>query len=122
MALGAIEGISKFVTGSLISLLEQKLMDCNKGLTTKGCRGGQGALEVVMGKVVNCNFCFFEVNGLQKVTEIRYEEAEADAASFMEAQKGEYVASSCDVATMNWKDGLAKYETEGSPGPAKGIN
>ena len=35
-AIGAIEGISKFVTGSLISLLEQKLMDCNKGVTAAG--------------------------------------------------------------------------------------
>ncbi|KAL6184066.1 hypothetical protein ACLB2K_045470 [Fragaria x ananassa] len=101
-AIGAIEGISKFkfVTGSLISLLEQELMDCNKGLTTRGCRRLQGRTIDQMvasqrsigtrdGKVYVFSFkksilllevaSFFEVNDLQKVTERRYEEAEADA-------------------------------------------
>ncbi|XP_062024160.1 cysteine proteinase COT44-like [Rosa rugosa] len=49
-AIGAIEGINKIVTGSLISLSEQELMDCNKGLTTRGCSGGQvaSAFQFVM--------------------------------------------------------------------------
>ncbi|KAL6228257.1 hypothetical protein ACLB2K_002211 [Fragaria x ananassa] len=51
-AIGAIEGISKFkfVTGSLISLLEQKLMDCNKG--SIGSRDGKGS-----GLQFLVNFC-----------------------------------------------------------------
>ena len=38
-ATGAIEGINKIVTGSLISLSEQELVDCDTNYNT-GCNGG----------------------------------------------------------------------------------
>jgi C1A family cysteine protease len=36
---GSVEGINSIVTGSLISLSEQELVDCDKG-EDKGCQGG----------------------------------------------------------------------------------
>ncbi|KAK9947011.1 hypothetical protein M0R45_012448 [Rubus argutus] len=49
-ATGAIEGINKIVTGSLISLSEQELIDCYKDHTTTGCRGGvvSGAFQFII--------------------------------------------------------------------------
>ncbi|KAF9619253.1 hypothetical protein IFM89_005807, partial [Coptis chinensis] len=38
-AVGAIEGIHKIVTGSLVSLSEQELLDCEKSFNS-GCSGG----------------------------------------------------------------------------------
>ncbi|KAL2892777.1 putative cysteine protease RD21C [Bienertia sinuspersici] len=38
-ATGAIEGINKIVTGSLVSLSEQELIDCDRGYN-EGCDGG----------------------------------------------------------------------------------
>ncbi|KAJ4916796.1 Papain family cysteine protease [Raphanus sativus] len=38
-AIAAVEGLSKITRGSLISLSEQQLLDCDK--TNNGCRGGQ---------------------------------------------------------------------------------
>lgn len=38
-ATGAIEGINKIVTGSLVSLSEQELIDCDKSYNN-GCGGG----------------------------------------------------------------------------------
>lgn len=37
---GAIEGINKIVTGSLISLSEQELVDCDRVYPNNGCNGG----------------------------------------------------------------------------------
>lgn len=37
--IGAVEGINKIVTGDLISLSEQELVDCNK-VYNQGCNGG----------------------------------------------------------------------------------
>lgn len=39
-ATGAIEGINKIVTGSLISLSEQELIDCDRVYPNSGCNGG----------------------------------------------------------------------------------
>lgn len=39
-ATGAIEGINKIVTGSLISLSEQELIDCDRVYPNSGCSGG----------------------------------------------------------------------------------
>ena len=38
-ATGAIEGINKIVTGTLVSLSEQELCDCDRSFNT-GCNGG----------------------------------------------------------------------------------
>lgn len=38
-AIGAVEGINKIVTGELISLSEQELVDCDTGYN-EGCNGG----------------------------------------------------------------------------------
>lgn len=38
-AIGAVEGINKIVTGELISLSEQELVDCDTGYN-QGCNGG----------------------------------------------------------------------------------
>lgn len=38
-ATGAIEGVNKIVTGSLVSLSEQELIDCDRGYN-EGCDGG----------------------------------------------------------------------------------
>lgn len=39
-ATGAIEGINKIVTGSLVSLSEQELIDCDRVYPNSGCNGG----------------------------------------------------------------------------------
>jgi hypothetical protein len=46
---GAVEGINQIVTGDLISLSEQELVDCDKGYNM-GCNGGlmDNAYEFIM--------------------------------------------------------------------------
>ena len=39
-AIAAVEGINKIVTGNLISLSEQELVDCGRTTRTRGCRNG----------------------------------------------------------------------------------
>ncbi|XP_025822307.1 cysteine protease 1-like [Panicum hallii] len=39
-AVGAVEGINKIVTGSLVTLSEQGLVDCSKNGQNSGCNGG----------------------------------------------------------------------------------
>ena len=48
--IAAVEGINKIVTGELISLSEQELMDCSKTQITKGCKGGYvtGGFEFII--------------------------------------------------------------------------
>ncbi|CAA7030724.1 unnamed protein product [Microthlaspi erraticum] len=40
-AVGAVEGVNKIATGELISLSEQELIDCDRGVDNFGCLGGQ---------------------------------------------------------------------------------
>ncbi|KAK8456538.1 hypothetical protein SEVIR_3G034000v4 [Setaria viridis] len=39
-AVGAVEGINKIVTGELVTLSEQELVDCSKNGQNSGCNGG----------------------------------------------------------------------------------
>lgn len=72
---GAMEGINKIVTGDLISLSEQELVDCDT--TSEGCDGGimDYAFEWVIrngGIDTEANYRYTGVDGICNTTQVFY--------------------------------------------------